>query len=71
MTDLLHKLVSAAIAGGLIALAGRLGAQRRRRKAAEAGSGEAGAATPTAVEDPSQAPQRHVRQADRSRDGLA
>ncbi|GAA2240583.1 hypothetical protein GCM10010430_22560 [Kitasatospora cystarginea] len=36
MNDLLHKLVSGALVGGLIALVGWLGAERRRRKAARA-----------------------------------
>ncbi|GAA2666456.1 hypothetical protein GCM10009864_39810 [Streptomyces lunalinharesii] len=34
MDDLLHKLVSGALAGGLIVLAGALGAAARRRRAA-------------------------------------
>ncbi|MEE1786558.1 hypothetical protein PUR71_27185 [Streptomyces sp. SP17BM10] len=34
MSELLHKLVGAAIAGGLIGLAGYLGARRRQRQAA-------------------------------------
>jgi len=46
--DLLHKLVSGAIAGGLIALAGWLGVERRKRQAAKA------AAQSAAAEDPSQ-----------------
>ncbi|MFD7907312.1 hypothetical protein ACFV4F_04225 [Kitasatospora sp. NPDC059722] len=36
MSELLHKLVAAAIAGGLIGLAGWLGARRRQRQAARA-----------------------------------
>ncbi|MCE4941697.1 hypothetical protein [Streptomyces noursei] len=34
MDDLLHKLVSGALAGGLIVLAGALGTAARRRRAA-------------------------------------
>ncbi|MCQ4046692.1 hypothetical protein ACFOSC_04325 [Streptantibioticus rubrisoli] len=40
MDDLLHKLVSGVITGGLIALAGCLGAQRRKRKSAQARTAE-------------------------------
>ncbi|MGW5422698.1 hypothetical protein [Streptomyces sp. NPDC003943] len=65
MDDLLMKLVSAALTGGLIALAGYAGAARRRRQAARA------EATPTSTEDPTQALLRHAEEADRDRDELA
>ncbi|MEU2711935.1 hypothetical protein [Streptomyces sp. NPDC007205] len=65
MNDLLHKLVSAAITGGLIALVGWLSVQSRRRKVAKAE-----AAAPAPVEDPSQTLLRHAQEADRRRDEL-
>ncbi|MEU8616541.1 hypothetical protein [Streptomyces sp. NPDC048623] len=65
MDDLLMKLVSAAIMGGLIGLAGYAGAARRRRQAARA------EATGTSTEDPTQALLRHAERADRERDELA
>ncbi|AJT62064.1 hypothetical protein [Streptomyces chattanoogensis] len=66
MNDLLHKLVSAAITGALIALVGYLSvAVRRRRVAREE------AAAPAPVEDRSQALLRQAQQLDHSRDELA
>ncbi|MFE9404997.1 hypothetical protein ACFYNY_25230 [Streptomyces sp. NPDC006530] len=66
MNDLLHKLVSGALAGGLIALAGYLGAASRRRRAARQG-----AAAPVRRGTSTQDLLRHARQLDQSRDELA
>ncbi|AYG84999.1 hypothetical protein DWB77_07214 [Streptomyces hundungensis] len=66
MNDLLHKLVSAAIAGALIALVGYLSANARRRRAARE---EAAAAARTG--GPAQEVLRQARELDRSRDELA
>ncbi|KUL54449.1 hypothetical protein ADL22_03040 [Streptomyces sp. NRRL F-4489] len=66
MNDLLHKLVSAVLTGGLIALVGYLSvAVRRRRVAREE------AAAPAPVEDPTQALLRQARELDSGRDELA
>ncbi|MEV6326239.1 hypothetical protein [Streptomyces sp. NPDC051909] len=64
MDDLLMKLVSAAITGGLIALVGYASVARRRRQVARA------EATGTSIEDPTQALLGHAEQADRARDEL-
>ncbi|MFB7616356.1 hypothetical protein [Kitasatospora sp. NPDC056181] len=66
MDDLMHKLVSGALSGGLIALVGGLSVLVRRRRVARAE-----AAAPAPVEDLSQALLRQAREADRSRDELA
>ncbi|MFJ7066192.1 hypothetical protein [Streptomyces sp. NPDC101115] len=65
MDDLLMKLVSAAITGGLIALVGYASVARRRRQAARA------EAAGTVTEDPTQALLRRAEEADRDRDELA
>ncbi|MEU4081258.1 hypothetical protein [Streptomyces venezuelae] len=65
MDDLLMKLVSAAITGGLIALVGYASVARRRRQVARAEAGR------TSTEDPTQAMLRHAEEADRARDELA
>ncbi|MEV7280027.1 hypothetical protein [Streptomyces sp. NPDC093111] len=64
MDDLMMKLVSAALTGGLVALVGYAGAARRRRRATRA------EAVLTATEDPTQALLRHAEEADRNRDEL-
>ena len=66
MNDLLHKLVSGAITGGLIALVGYLSMTVRRRRVAREE-----AAAPTPVEDPTQTMLRQAQQLDASRDELA
>ena len=60
MSDLLHKLVSGVLSAGLIALAGWLGMERRKRKAAKAAA-QAAAAPIRPAGEPSQAPSRHAR----------
>ncbi|MEU9118919.1 hypothetical protein AB0C96_03495 [Streptomyces sp. NPDC048506] len=68
MTDLLHKLVSAVLTGGLIALVGALSVAVRRRRVARE---EASAPAPAPAEDRSQTLLRLAQQSDRSRDELA
>ncbi|MFE1383620.1 hypothetical protein ACFW6S_32210 [Streptomyces sp. NPDC058740] len=65
MNDVLMKLVSAAITGGLIALVGYASVARRRRQVARAEAGR------TSTEDPTQALLRQAESADRHRDDLA
>lgn len=64
MNDVMMKLVSAALTGGLVALVGYAGAARRRRQAARA------EAVRTSTEDPTQALLRDAEEADRHRDEL-
>lgn len=66
MDDLMHKLVSGALSGGLIALVGGLSVLVRRRRVARAE-----AAAPAPVEDLSQTLLRQAQEADRSREALA
>ncbi|UKY53509.1 hypothetical protein [Streptomyces inhibens] len=66
MDDLLHKLVSAALTGVLIALVGALSVAARRRRVAREE-----AAAPAPVEDRSQTLLRQAQQLDDSRDELA
>ncbi|MEU9504024.1 hypothetical protein [Streptomyces sp. NPDC048196] len=66
MTDLLHKLVSAVLTGGLIALVGALSVAARRRRVAREE-----AAAPAPVEDRTQTLLRLAQQSDHSRDQLA
>ncbi|MEU9706544.1 hypothetical protein [Streptomyces sp. NPDC047981] len=65
MDDLLMKVVSAGITGGLVALVGYASVARRRRQVARA------EAARTSTEDPTQALLRHAEDADRERDALA
>ncbi len=66
MNDLLHKLVSAAITGALIALVGYISVTVRRRRVAREE-----AAAPVPVADPTQVLLRQAQQLDLSRDDLA
>ncbi|MFG2721823.1 hypothetical protein ACGFW5_26585 [Streptomyces sp. NPDC048416] len=66
MNELLHKLVSVVITGGLIALVGYLSVTVRRRRVAREE-----AAAPVPAEDPTRTLLRQARQLDRSRDELA
>ncbi|MFE0704258.1 hypothetical protein [Streptomyces sp. NPDC058872] len=65
MDDLMLKLVSGALTGGLVALAGYAGAARRRRLAARA------EVAPASTEDPVQVLLGQAEEADRQRDELA
>ncbi|MEU4270171.1 hypothetical protein [Streptomyces sp. NPDC026092] len=63
--DLMMKLVSGAITGGLVAIVGYASVARRRRQVARAEANQ------TSTEDPTQTLLRHAEEADRERDELA